>query len=110
MAQPGGLGDAQRDPEAAVGQVLDALDGRLPSETPRDTLFERLDTFRAAADARVEKLRERLMMAEEFAQRLRDEAAGRTDGGSPAPEPPRAGALCVPLRGAAPVLGLRPVE
>ena len=69
-------------------QVLDALDGRLPSETPRETLFERLDTFRVAADARVEKLRERLMMAEEFAQRLRDEAAGRTDGGSPAPEPP----------------------
>jgi excinuclease UvrABC nuclease subunit len=55
-------------------QILDALDGRLPSETPRETLFERLDTFRAAADARVEKLRERLMMGEEFAQRLRDEA------------------------------------
>ncbi|WP_432524950.1 MerR family transcriptional regulator [Kineococcus sp. SYSU DK006] len=68
--------------------VLDALDGRVPSETPREELFAKLDDFRAAADARVEKLRERLMMAEEFAQRLRDEAAGRTDGGSPAPEPP----------------------
>ncbi|MEW1956401.1 MerR family transcriptional regulator [Kineococcus sp. NPDC059986] len=68
--------------------VLDALDGRLPSETPREELFAKLDEFRQAADARVEKLRDRLMMAEEFAQRLRDEAEGRTDGGSPAPEPP----------------------
>jgi DNA-binding transcriptional MerR regulator len=68
--------------------VLDALDGRIPSATPREQLFAKLDEFRQAADARVEKLRERLMMAEEFAQRLRDEAAGRTDGGSPAPEPP----------------------
>ncbi|MEZ0165536.1 MerR family transcriptional regulator [Kineococcus sp. LSe6-4] len=68
--------------------VLDALDGRVESGTPREELFARLDEFRQAADARVEKLRDRLMMAEEFAQRLRDEAAGRTDGGSPAPEPP----------------------
>ncbi len=68
--------------------VLDALDGRVESPVPREELFERLDGFRAAADARVEKLRERLAMAEEFAQRLRDEAAGRTSGGTPAPEPP----------------------
>jgi DNA-binding transcriptional MerR regulator len=68
--------------------ILDALDGRVPSSTPRAELFDQLDTFRAAADARVEKLRERLMMAEEFAQRLRDEAAARTEGQSPAPEPP----------------------
>ncbi len=67
--------------------ILDALDGRTPSTTPRGELFDQLDTFRAAADARVEKLRDKLMMAEEFAQRLRDEAAGRTDGGSPAPQP-----------------------
>jgi len=68
--------------------ILDALDGRIVSETPREELFAKLDEFRAAADARVGKLRERLMMAEEFAQRLRDEATSRTDGGSPAPEPP----------------------
>ncbi|WP_432571932.1 MerR family transcriptional regulator [Kineococcus sp. SYSU DK005] len=68
--------------------ILDALDGRVPSDTPRETLFDQLDEFRAAADARVEKLREKLAMAEEFAQRLRDEAAGRSDGSSPAPEPP----------------------
>lgn len=68
--------------------VLDALDGRVVSETPREELFSRLDTFRAAADARVEKLKGRVRMAEEFAQQLRDEAAGRTGGGSPAPEPP----------------------
>ena len=68
--------------------ILDALDGRITSEVPREELFSRLDTFRAAADARVEQLRGRLLMAEEFAQRLRDEADGRTDGGSPAPEPP----------------------
>ena len=68
--------------------ILDALDGRVASEVPREELFSRLDTFRAAADARVEQLRGRLLMAEEFAQRLRDEADGRTDGGSPAPEPP----------------------
>ncbi|MCI2239464.1 MerR family transcriptional regulator [Kineococcus sp. TRM81007] len=68
--------------------ILDALDGRVPSETPREELFDQLDTFRAAADARVEKLRDKLTMAEEFAQRLRDEAAGRSDGSSPAPEAP----------------------
>jgi DNA-binding transcriptional MerR regulator len=68
--------------------TLDALDGRIPSATPRAELFDQLDGFRAAADARVEKLRQRLAMAEEFAQQLRDEAAGRTDGSSPAPEPP----------------------
>ncbi len=68
--------------------VLDALDGRVPSQTPREELFAKLDEFRQAAEARVEKLRDRLMMAEEFSQRLRDEAEGRHDGGSPAPEPP----------------------
>jgi len=68
--------------------ILDALDGRVASEVPREELFSKLDTFRAAADARVEQIRARLLMAEEFAQRLRDEADGRTDGGSPAPEPP----------------------
>ncbi len=68
--------------------ILDALDGRTPSEVGREELFDRLDAFRAAADAKVEKLRERLAMAEEFAQQLRDEAAGRSDGDSPAPEPP----------------------
>ncbi len=76
--------------------ILDALDGRLPSGTPREELFDQLDDFRAAADARVEKLREKLAMAEEFAQQLRDEAAGRTGGNSPAPEPPVLPELPVP--------------
>ena len=61
-------------------QTLDALDGRLEADTAREELMERLDAFRAAADQRVEKLRERLMMAEEFAQRLRTETALRAGG------------------------------
>ena len=61
-------------------QTLDALDGRIEVDTPREELMERLDAFRAAADQRVEKLRERLMMAEEFAQRLRAESAVRAPG------------------------------
>ncbi|WP_442907773.1 MerR family transcriptional regulator [Kineococcus sp. G2] len=65
--------------------ILDALDGRVLSDTPREELFDQLDTFRAAADTRVQQLRDKLTMAEEFAQRLRDEAAGRSGGSSPAP-------------------------
>ncbi|WP_345712486.1 MerR family transcriptional regulator [Kineococcus glutinatus] len=60
--------------------TLDALDGRVATDTPREELMERLDAFREAADQRVEKLRERLMMAEEFAQRLRTESAMREQG------------------------------
>ncbi|WP_432491737.1 MerR family transcriptional regulator [Kineococcus gypseus] len=58
--------------------VLDALDGRVASETPREELLDRLDAFRADADTRVQELRGKLAVAEEFAQRLRDEAADRS--------------------------------
>ena len=60
--------------------TLDALDGRLEVESSREELLERLAAFREAADQRVEKLRERLAMAEEFAQRLRTESAVRFPG------------------------------
>ena len=65
--------------------VLDALDGRVGTDVPREQLLERLHAFRAAADQRVEKLRDRLGMAEEFAQRLRDECARRAPEGTPPP-------------------------
>ncbi|WP_245886816.1 MerR family transcriptional regulator [Kineococcus xinjiangensis] len=60
--------------------TLDALDGRLEAGATREELLERLAAFREAADKRVEELRRRLMMAEEFAQRLRTETAARAPG------------------------------
>ena len=60
--------------------TLDALDGRVEADGPRDEFMARLEAFREAADERVEQLRERLMMAEEFAQRLRTESALRAPG------------------------------
>ncbi|MBB4934784.1 DNA-binding transcriptional MerR regulator [Lipingzhangella halophila] len=52
-------------------EALDRLEDPTASDEQRDRLVERLDMFEQAAEARCRALRERLAMAEEFADRLR---------------------------------------
>ncbi|MGP2437214.1 MerR family transcriptional regulator [Streptomyces sp. JW3] len=51
----------------------------------RARLRERLDAYREKADARVEALRVRLGMAEEFAGTLRERLGGAAEAGRPSP-------------------------
>jgi MerR family transcriptional regulator, copper efflux regulator len=66
-------------------EITDRLQDADAGGEERARLRERLDAYRERADARVEALRVRLGMAEEFAGTLRERLGGAAEAGRPSP-------------------------